>query len=447
MAAADAGYSSFDEMQEDARLKRAEQLLRERRESEARRHAIEVKLRQAMSVEQGEKRRRQQFKDRIKNVLAILAFIAAILLLWQCGAFGAPFAEGQRAAKFRSLNPLVEYFQDDSVLYYDANDIPRAYQLNASDAPTVFFDHRQNVAANPDGQPSNANAEAPWNRTGGMDYVPENAAYDVRFVRLPKDSQGRTKPIVWWVDSMPDGYFSGLYETYRWRFPVGTAVGEIVVLKCPDGMDRPCEVRIRHRQTSEWAVEIFRPFANPAELAGAIQALRPQWRSENRVAAAVTHLTNPVEVDQVSYTDRHVNPVVNLEYSRYRLPEMPADLVSELLDRIEFQEVTGATWYGENCFAPTADGYSIVPPKYAAHAIGADNESCKKCHETVGRGARTFTAGREWYGRVRGADNIFSFHPVRTDSFGGRPSFYQIPGVIEPANGRQGQADYPKLEY
>lgn len=96
MAAADAGYSSFDEMQEDARLKRAEQLLRERRETEARRHAIEVRLRKAMAIEQAAKARSRRNKERFKNWLAILAFIVAILCLWASGAFGAPFATGER---------------------------------------------------------------------------------------------------------------------------------------------------------------------------------------------------------------------------------------------------------------------------------------------------------------------------------------------------------------
>ena len=114
MAAADAGYSSFDEMQEDARLKRAEQLLRERREAEARRHAIEVRLRKAMAVEQDAKARSRRNKERFKNALAILAFIVAILCLWASGAFGAPFASGERLERFRQLMPLAEYQRDEA---------------------------------------------------------------------------------------------------------------------------------------------------------------------------------------------------------------------------------------------------------------------------------------------------------------------------------------------
>lgn len=430
MAAADAGYSSFDEMQEDARLKRAEQLLRERREAEARRHAIEVRLRKAMAVEQDAKARSRRNKERFKNALAILAFIVAILCLWASGAFGAPFAEGQRLERFRSLMPLAEYQRDESVRYYTELDQPRAYQFGIGEMG--FHDPNHNIAANPDPF-GNANKEFPWNTAGGMDNAKD--AYGVKFLRLPG------KPVIVWQQN----------GVWRWRFPKGTAIGEMLIQRCPDGKDRPFEVRIRHRQDREWSVEIYRPFANPAELAEAIRAIRPQWRSEPQLAQSLERLLTPANLRTVSFRDGNANPAVRLEYSRDELPPLPADVVSDLLDRIEFQDVTGAAWRGEDCFAPTASGYSIVPAGYAGHAIGADNESCRKCHNTTGREARSFTQNREWYGRVRGADGIFSFGPFRPTCIshnGGHvpASFYHVPGAIEPSNGRHNKADYQELE-
>ena len=89
-----------------------------------------------------------------------------------------------------------------------------------------------------------------------------------------------------------------------------------------------------------------------------------------------------------------------------------------------------------------------MPVDYAAHAIGSDNESCHKCHNTVQRSARMFTPDREWYGKVRGSDQIFSFHPVDPRSIGGGPVMIRnVRGLIEPRDDRRhNPADYQQLE-
>lgn len=417
-------------MQRDARTRRAEQLLRERREADARKHAIEQKLRQAIAADEKAKVRRRRMKERAGALAIIVAVALAVWFLCSSGAFGAPFASGERLEKFRQLMPLAEYQRDDSVVYFTERDQPRAYQFGIGEMG--FHDPDYNIAANPDPF-GNANKEFPWNTAGGMDSAKN--AYGVKFLRLPG------KPVIYWQQG----------GVWRWRFPKGTAIGEMLVQQCPDGKDRAFEVRVRHRQSTEWAVEIYRPFSNPAELADAIRAVRPQWRIEPQLVQSIDRLLMKPDLRTVSFRDGNANPAVRLEYSRDELPPLPADVVSDLLDRIEFQDVTGAAWRGENCFAPTASSYSIVPAGYAGHAIGADNESCKKCHNTTGREARSFTQNREWYGRVRGADGIFSvlpFQPVSISHNGGhipaRP--YHIPGQFEPSNGRAGHGDYQELE-
>ena len=43
--------------------------------------------------------------------------------------------------------------------------------------------------------------------------------------------------------------------------------------------------------------------------------------------------------------------------------------------------------------------------------VEVDRTSCMRCHETVNQPVANFQAGRDWYGRIRGSDGIFSFHP------------------------------------
>jgi hypothetical protein len=46
-----------------------------------------------------------------------------------------------------------------------------------------------------------------------------------------------------------------------------------------------------------------------------------------------------------------------------------------------------------------------------------------RCHETVNHNVQEFEPGRDWYGRIRGSDGIFSFHPFSRGSisFNGSP--------------------------
>ena len=42
-----------------------------------------------------------------------------------------------------------------------------------------------------------------------------------------------------------------------------------------------------------------------------------------------------------------------------------------------------------------------------------------RCHNTTNESVRNFDAGRDWYGRIRGSDGIFSFHPFAPHSISG----------------------------
>jgi hypothetical protein len=68
-------------------------------------------------------------------------------------------------------------------------------------------------------------------------------------------------------------------------------------------------------------------------------------------------------------------------------------------------------------YAPTTKaGFHIVPSNYDAGFIAVDQQSCARCHSSVNRHVNDFDAARDWYGRVRGSDQIFSFHPFEPSS-------------------------------
>lgn len=65
---------------------------------------------------------------------------------------------------------------------------------------------------------------------------------------------------------------------------------------------------------------------------------------------------------------------------------------------------------------PTADADGIVPKNYEGGLIALSRKSCMRCHDSVNRHAREFDRDRDWYGRVRGGDGIFSWLPVEPSS-------------------------------
>jgi len=77
----------------------------------------------------------------------------------------------------------------------------------------------------------------------------------------------------------------------------------------------------------------------------------------------------------------------------------------------------------------------VVPPNYDAAFIAVDSVSCLRCHETVNHSVNEFNAGRDWYGRIRGSDGIFSFHPFALESISanGFGSSVRMRGELEAA--------------
>ena len=96
------------------------------------------------------------------------------------------------------------------------------------------------------------------------------------------------------------------------------------------------------------------------------------------------------------------------------LPAIDDDLVHKLLDT-PFTSALGQAWKqradGTEAHAPTTDAdFQIVPKNYKGGFVAVSSTSCMQCHDSTLKHARDFAPFRDWYGRVRGSDNIFSFH-------------------------------------
>jgi hypothetical protein len=56
--------------------------------------------------------------------------------------------------------------------------------------------------------------------------------------------------------------------------------------------------------------------------------------------------------------------------------------------------------------------FSLVCAGYEGTFLGTTRDSCSNCHRDTLKAARAFDRFRGWYGRVRGSDEILSWHPV-----------------------------------
>lgn len=310
---------------------------------------------------------------------------------------------------------------DPSLIFYTEDEMPRCYQDWDGALNGVFSAH-YNISANGAEPHGNGNIEFPWGTPAGTHRSPNVDTF--RFLQLPRNDEGKRIPIIWYMKRLPGDHSS----SYQWLFPVGTVFGEVLSMKSPSGDWLTFEIRLRIRERDAWAVDVLRPFPTTASLARRIQQLRPEWQQDESLVAAVRQLTDPIELVRHRLVSAHPNQKVFEDRMGVdRLPTLNDDrLVEELLIKTPFQSVLGETWrQGTNgivAAAPTTRAdFHIVPRNYDAGFVSLDRESCMRCHETVSQHVRRFEFGRDWYGRIRGADGIFSFHPfsLRSISYNG----------------------------
>jgi len=328
----------------------------------------------------------------------------------------------KKAAKLRGRLPKVEdakiqaILNDPTLLLYTEAEMPPAYQFLDGDLPGVH-NVNYNISADGGERFGNGNREFPWSTPAGMHRTRNTGSF--RFVWLPSDEQGRKRPIVWYRRRQSNNGVMG----YAWTFPVGTIVGEVLSLRAPDGRHHTFEMRVRRRQGSDWAVDVFRPFPTSEDLQRRIQELRPEWQQDPELVSFCNHLTQPRELKQLTLADRQ--PGVRTFSQKMgvdTLPELADEgLVAELLSTTTFRSAHGATWRwgsdGARAIAPTTSAtFHIVPARFDAGFIDVNSVSCMRCHETVNQDVDRFDARRDWYGRIRGSDGIFTFHPFSPSS-------------------------------
>ncbi len=310
---------------------------------------------------------------------------------------------------------LQKILHDPRLILYTEAEMPRAYQEWSGSLQGVHSAY-YNISANGSEPFGNGNREFPWGTPAGTQRT--KGVETLRFVWLPRDTNDRPRPIVWFRKRLRGDTSDG----YAWTFPVGAIVGEALAMTGPDGYEYTFEMRVRRREYGFWDVDVYRPFPTAADLAGRIKELRPDWQNQPKLLAAVKHLEQPLEMKVQTLADKQpAKRTFQQTMGVDTLPSLGDDkLVSQLLAGTEFHNVSGKAWRespsGVKTFAPTtAASFHIVPANYDAGFVQVDSTSCMRCHDSVSKPVSDFNPGRDWYGHIRGSDGILSFHPFSPD--------------------------------
>lgn len=383
----------------------------------------------------------------------LLALVVALF----SGQANAQLAAPEHEAAYRAMLPNVTdpairaVLADPFLILYTDREMPPAYQgwegiIIGVHSP--FY----NISAGGDRGPrglgfGNANREFPWSVPAGTHDA--KGVGVVRFLHLPREGTGRgsqepglLQPVVWWGDNA---------RGYQWSYPVGAVFGEVLYLTHKDRGDYTFELRVRIRAKDRWNVNVYRPFPTAADLSSAIKSLRPKWTDDPALRAFIKHLAKLPTGQLKILEDNQVNERVFQNMRQVdSLPPLDESLVAELLSSTPFSSALRKQWKAGNDapFAPTTDAeFHVVPRGYAAGHVAVSNVSCARCHDGTGKAARRFDAGRDWYGRVRGSDGIFSFHPFAPASIS-RNGFQFLPtmnaalaGIVERFDGAKHPAD------
>ncbi|HEX7448118.1 MAG TPA: hypothetical protein VF306_11265 [Pirellulales bacterium] len=351
-----------------------------------------------------------------------------------------------REAKLRKRFPNVadadtaNVLADPDLILYTDDEMPKVYQFWDGMFPGVHDVH-YNISAHRGERFGNGNREFPWSAPAGTHRSPN--VETLRFMLLPVDSQGKRRPIVWfkkrhWGDRQPG---------YGWTYPVGTVFGEVLAQLGPDGKAYTFELRTRRRSHGHWEVDVFRPFPTAASLSRRVKELRPNWQDQPELVRLVKHLDEPHPLPLQTLADNQPEEQVFNETMGVDFLPAVSDhgLIGELLTSTVFRSSRSDTWRsgprGEITFAPTTKAsFHIVPANYDAGFVAIDNQSCMRCHSSCNRPVDDFNSSRQWYGRIRGSDGIFSFHPFAPESvsyngFRGSARFryeFEQAGLFEP---------------
>lgn len=328
-----------------------------------------------------------------------------------------------QVAKYQAMLPRVADAEIDSLLrdprtmWYDSQGIVPGYQDSMGDPKGFRPNTIESILidlAVPGGWGTIFQKRGRFNfpfATGGADLA-ENME-KINFWSVPR-AAGAVLPVVYW--KLP-------FSRWRWMFPVGTVIGEVLMVKLPDGSLKVFEIRTRRRELNRWTNAIFRPYPTAFHLAEKIQQLRPDWVASPEWKKVIRTLMDegtltPRTLETASFPgtftklDGHLDP----------LPDFPdATLANELLSDATFFPMDSMVWKagaGHKTYAPTSRSLnSIVPKNYDAGVLSVDDDSCRRCHKDAGRQIGEFHFNLILYGELWGEDEIFSWHPFDNNAF------------------------------
>lgn len=211
------------------------------------------------------------------------------------------------------------------------------------------------------------------------------------------------------------------HARWRWLFPVGAVLGEVMLIKFADNSTSIFEIRTRTRKLDHWDNKVYRPFLSPMELSWAVKMERSDWYLNHKLLQLINTLETGVSVTKTLQSQHFRNIFTPVTGKIDNLPDFgDKTLVHDLLRNAYFRPVTAA-WRvheeGFKSYAPTTDGIAIVPTFYDGGLLPVDNTSCNRCHKDAGRQIGDFHGDLILYGEVWGEDQIFSWHPFDTRSF------------------------------
>jgi hypothetical protein len=320
----------------------------------------------------------------------------------------------------KSTDPWLNNLKKKDIIFYNEDVMPPAYQdwdggLQGVHSPSY------NISAVRSEPIGNANREFPWGSPAGLHDSPNFKAF--RFIYLPEG-----EAIRWWRQRLPR---DGGRGTFVWQYPTGTTFGEILMVTDPEGYDWTFEMRTRTRSEKGWTMNAFRPFTTQKELAARIKELEPKWQGKPELVKIVQGEAEREETRRLA--NNHELITFDATALVTHLPAIDHDLVRRLLDT-PFKSALGQGWKavdGVEAFAPSTEAaFHIVPRNYKGGFVEVSSQSCMRCHDSTLKHARDFQVFRDWYGRVRGSDNIFSFHifspgSISYNGFGSEPSLRQ----------------------
>lgn len=337
---------------------------------------------------------------------------------------------------FPELNVIL---RSDQTYWYDSSTVIPAYQDN-NGIPVGPVGMRDNSSGHTIGLAQHLfkgeHWAFPFGHTAGTDASTNTVV--ANFLHLPT-SQGQRVPVGYYIIRRNDEV------TYRWIYPKGTILGEVIYIKSPTDELYVAEIRTRKKYGESWATNVFRPFPTAKHLIAAVKTLRPQYASNPSLASLVQHLENDSTLKPLKMEPRLANPPLGVNNrprgqsatqaieARLRQvfvgdgaidvipPIGDKKLVEELLTKTTFVSSYNLSWKKNSKLktfaASTADKFSIVPDNYKAGLIEVNEASCKRCHEHAGNPLRMFDDFTTAYGLMWGNDGIFSFQPFETNRF------------------------------